>query len=335
MRIKKILIFALAVYLVYSIIPVKNTPKKATQDEVKTPVVSEPKEEHKVGSFDASTDITLLVNDKVETLKLDAYLKNVIAAEMPASFPDEALRAQAVAARTYTMYKVKMAENSSKPDDVHKGAQLCADYTHCKAYNTKTDEELWGRDGEFYSKKVVSAVALTDGIIAEYEGEPIAAVFHAASGPKTENGSDVWGGDAPYLKSCESPGGELSPKYYGNTKCTTAEFAKKIKEAVPEINLGPNSADWILGAKRSEAGGIITINIAGTDIKGTKMRTLFGLNSTNFIMKIANEQVEFSTVGYGHGVGMSQYGARAMAENGASFDEIIKYYYKDVELIKK
>lgn len=282
---------------------------------------------------DAQRKVTVWVGDKQMELTMEEYLYGVLKAEMPASFPEEALKAQAVAARTYTIHKQWLYEKGAAPAESHKGAQMCSDYHHCKAYSLKSAEELWGKDAEFYEKKVKAAIAETDGIYMTYNAEPIVAVFHAASGPKTEKASDVWGGEYPYLNAVESPGGEHSPRYYGEVTVSLAEFQKKMAAAFG-CNLEGDSTNWVKGYSRSESGGVQTVNIGGVDCKGTVMRTTFGLNSTNFEVKMGKTDVVFSTVGYGHGVGMSQYGARALALEGKRFDEILTWYYQGVTLEK-
>ena len=134
-------------------------------------------------SFDASTHVTVLVDGEVQDMALHDYLCGVLAAEMPASFPDEALKAQALAARTYTLYKIGLYDAGMAIPESHGGAQMCTDYTHCKAYCDLNAQAaaLWGDEADGYREKIENAVSATDGVIATYQGEPIAAVFHAAS----------------------------------------------------------------------------------------------------------------------------------------------------------
>lgn len=185
------------------------------------------------GDFDQSTVITLCDGGEVKELKLCDYLKGVLAAEMPASFPIEALKAQAVAARTYTLYQLSLYDSGMEAPESHNGAQLCSDYTHCKAYRDvdAQKESLWGSDADFYYDKIKSAVDDTSGIIATYKGEPIAAVFHAASSEMTESSLSVWGTEMPYLVSVESPGGEESPKYNGTVEISAEDFKSKMLES--------------------------------------------------------------------------------------------------------
>lgn len=252
-------------------------------------------------SFDESTYITVKISGTETELSLKEYLRGVLAGEIPASFPEEALKAQAVAARTYIM---------RDPEAVY-----CDDPAHCMAYSKEFDPRL------------DAAIEQTNGEILVYDDEPILAVFFAASSGKTENAVDVWGGDYPYLTAVESVGEEDAPRFSGTVTVTVEEFWKTLDSIKP--------SDTPFGTiERTPSGGVIDIEISGVKVKGTEMRALFGLNSTNFTVAIIGGNVVFETKGFGHGVGMSQYGARAMALNGADYKEILAHYYTDTRLEK-
>ena len=288
-------------------------------------------------SYDAETTITLCHEGEVLELDLHTYLCGVVAAEMPAAFPEEALKAQALAARTYSLYQLQLYENGKDIPESHNGAQLCSDHTHCKAYTDldSCEAELWGKNAPYYRDKITSAVEDTDGMIATYEGEPIAAVFHSTASARTESALSVWGNDTPYLVSVESPGGEASPRWQGEVVLTVEACREKLKAQWPEMELDTEPQHWFKASERSEAGGIIEVSVGGVRVKGTEIRTLLGLNSTNFTFEVLeNGDLSFKTTGYGHGVGMSQYGAKALAEEGKSCEEIIKWYYTGVEIEK-
>ena len=307
----------------------QSTPQEHTAPEVQQPTPTKTTE--KMG--DDKRKVTVWVGDKQIELTMAEYLYGVLKAEMPASFPEEALKAQAVAARTYTIHKQWLYEKGAAPAESHNGAQMCSDYHHCKAYSEKSSQDMWGKDAAFYEEKVKNAIADTDGVYMTYNEEPIVAVFHSASGPKTEKASDVWGGEYPYLNAVESPGGEHSPRYYGEVSVSLQEFKQKMATSF-NLNLDGDSAGWVKGYSRSESGGVLTVNIGGADCKGTTVRTTFGLNSTNFELKFKDNQAVFTTIGYGHGVGMSQYGARALALEGKRYDEILTWYYQGIQLKK-
>lgn len=288
-------------------------------------------------SYDKKTYITVLVGGEPQTLSLHDYLVGVVAAEMPANFPEEALKAQALAARTYSLYKIKLYEDGMDIPDVHKGAQLCDDYTHCKAYCdiAVKGAELWGGSAAMYTEKITKAVESTCGLIAVYDGQPIAAVFHAASGDYTEAAVDVWGGDVPYLVSVPTSGGEESSRFYSEVTISQSDFAARVKEKYPEASFPADAGQWFKASSRSQAGGIIDVAVGGVRVPGTFIRQIAGLNSTNFKVRVDGDKLVFTSTGYGHGVGMSQYGAKALALEGKTFDQIIKHYFTGVELLLK
>lgn len=283
--------------------------------------------------YDEKTTITLMHDGEVVSMNLHDYLYGVICAEIPASFPIEAIKAQAVAARTYTLNKLYRYEQGYEIDKSHNGAQLCSDHNHCKAYTDKTADEMWGEDGEVYRDKIENAIFDTDGEYITYNDQPIVAVFHAASGDMTENASDVWGGDYPYLVSTQSWGGEDSPKFHDEVRVSSTQLIKKITAATDK-KFELKDGYWIGDIERSEAGGVNTIVIGGETFKGTEIRSIFGLNSTNFTITYDDGDFIFTTEGYGHRVGMSQYGAKAMALDGKKYREILTHYYTDTQIVK-
>lgn len=351
---KRIFLMGLTVFILIFILPLFGREQKKTGDtdgkdvqqileELQTSPESVTDEllsgtsTQKSTGLDEQTKVTVLIDGTVRELTLAEYLPCVLTAEMPAEFPEEALKAQAVAARTYAVYKKRLIELGQSPPESHQGAELCADYHHCKAYVDvwQDAEKLWGSKSDTYRDKIVQAVRDTNGLILVYENEPIAAVFHAASAEKTENAVDVWGAETPYLESVESPGGDASPRYYASVEVTKEEFVQKFKAKYPQADLSTPINTWFRASKRSEAGGVITVAVGGIRVKGTEIREMFGLNSTNFKLKFTENTITFQTTGYGHGVGMSQYGARALALEGKKYDEILAWYYKNTELKKR
>ncbi len=256
---------------------------------------------------------------EIKEEELETYLFGVVAAEMPASFHDEALRAQAVAARTYIYYKMK----DMKADDTHPDVHVCTNSSHCKAW--KSDESLKNEMGvdwfSDYYPKIQSAVKTTSGEIMTYDEEPILAVFHSTGSGRTENAEDVWGGFVPYLKSVESPGDLLSPKFTSNVTVPKSEVCEKLQITTP-----------VVGAiSRSLGGAVLSVNIGEKLLKGTEIRSVFSLNSSNFEIEITENDFIFHVKGNGHGVGMSQYGANAMAESGKTYHEILSTYYTGIQ----
>lgn len=276
--------------------------------------------------------IKVLVGENVQEMTMDDYIAGVVAAEMPASFPLESLKAQAVAARTYTMYK----KTFGKADAIHKGADVCDNYKHCAAFvNLEKDaSKLWGKKADDYKKKIEDAVKSTQNEIITYNNAPIAAVFHSASTAKTENALDVWGTETPYLKSVDSPGGEDCPKYSASVTFTDKEFQDKMAAKYPSCNLSGRPNTWFTASNRSQAGGIIKVKVGGIWIGGNELRAYLGLNSTNFKLSTTDTSITFLTTGYGHGVGLSQYGAKKMAADGKTYAEILTHYYSGTKIQK-
>lgn len=276
-----------------------------------------------------TVSVYLKSEDRVEEMDINQYLKCTVAAEMPADFKTEALKAQAVAARTYLKTRMDAARNGAFAEE-HKGADVCDDFAHCQAYlSEEKRRESWGDAADTNWEKISEAVEGTDALIMTYGGEPISAVFHSTSSGKTERAADVWGEDIEYLQSVSSEGDMYSPKY-------TSEVSISINEFMHTAEGNIEGVDWNNGLfgniERSEAGGIITLDVGGKNISGTELRRIYGLNSTNAELRETEGNVVFSVKGYGHGVGMSQYGADYLAGQGKSYKDILKTYYKGVKI---
>lgn len=283
--------------------------------------------------YDDVTTLRLQTGGTVRELTLREYLIGVVAAEMPAGFPEEALKAQAVAARTYTMYKMSLYADGGG-ENGHPDADLCDDPAHCEAFADLEAQavSLWGEGEAIYRQRVEQAVDSTDGLILIYDGEPIAAVFCAASTPLTESAADVWGSDLPYLVSVESPGGQDCSRYEDTVTVSQDAFAAAIRAKWPEADFSSPPAEWFSDSHRSQAGSVLDVLVGGIRLTGSQIRQTVGLNSANFTVRIQGDDLVFSTVGYGHGVGLSQYGARYMALEGRSYDEILSHYYPGTAL---
>jgi len=267
--------------------------------------------------------------DTVREMEMSQYLKEVVAAEMPAEFEPEALKAQATAARTYLVNRIQAENKDAK--ERHKGGDICTDSTHCKAWLSEAERKAaWGEENaDAYWKKISDAVESTSGILITYEEKPISALFHSTSSGFTENAVDIWGGSVPYLVSVESKGEENSPRFTSERTLTIEEF-KQIAEGNFE---GINWEKGLIGEiTRSDAGGIKTIEIGGVTVKGTQFRLCYELRSTNVNLEISQDNITMYVTGFGHGVGMSQYGANYLASQGMDYKEILKTYYTGVEV---
>ena len=281
--------------------------------------------------YDESTEIEVLLGEETVRMSLFDYLVGVVAAEMPASYPEEALKAQAVAARTNLVYKKKIREERPASAS-HKDADICGNYAHCQAYaNGERQREKWGDRYEEYLSAVKSAVRATDGEIVTSGGKPISAVFHSISSGKTENASDVWGSEIPYLHAVESPWDREAGKYRTEVSLTEDEFKDVFLAKFPEAILPELPEGWISAVTRSASGGIIEMTVGGVSLSGRAFRNLFGLRSANVEFAFDGGEITMITLGYGHGVGMSQAGARGMAAEGKTAEEILAWYYTGTE----
>lgn len=271
-------------------------------------------------------DVTLTIQDgdTTEQMTLERYLTGVVRGEMPASFEMEALRAQAAAERSYVYYQLAAGRKDAHPD-----ADFCTDHTCCSAYLSETAaREKWGGDFAPWNTRVEQAVSDTDGQVVLYNGRPILAVFHSSSAGRTAAAGDVWSGDLPYLVSVDSPEGEETvPNYYSTVTFTAAEAKEKLLAAYPELKLAGTPDRWFGAAAENGSGRVETVSVGGTDIEGTELRRIFGLRSACFTVAADSESVTFRVTGYGHGVGMSQYGANQLAREGKTWQEILEWYY--------
>jgi len=278
---------------------------------------------------DASTTIKVKLSDgAVVSLSMADYLWRVVAAEMPASFEPEALKAQAVTARTYTLYKRSIGVNPNHPD-----ADVCADINCCQAYlDPDKAAANWGDSAQTYTEKIAQAVSSTDGQAILYDGAPIDAVFFSSAAGRTLSSVEVWGGSVPYLESVESPEGEEVPNYHSTASVPVEEFKRTLLAKVPQADLSGPPSGWFGDTVRNSAGGVSSVTVGGAAVTGSALRELFSLRSANFTVTADESAVTFSVTGYGHGVGMSQYGANALARQGKTYEEILKWYYTGIEL---
>ncbi|TFB19260.1 stage II sporulation protein D [Filobacillus milosensis] len=254
---------------------------------------------------------------QIEEVPLEQYVVSVVSSEVPASFELEAIKAQALAARTYIVQKL-----------VNGGATEEYDVTDTVQHQVyKNMDELrsaWGVDYSWKINKIKQAVQETRGQIITYSGQPITAQFFSTSNGYTENAEDYWQNEIPYLKSVQSPWDENSPEYLEQQILTRTEVVNKLgidQQAIQVSN-----------TVRTDSHRIKEITISGKTFSGREVRELLGLRSNDFTIEVKGDHIIFTTKGYGHGVGMSQYGANGMAEAGSDYKEIVKHYYKGVEI---
>ena len=192
--------------------------------------------------------------------------------------------------------------------------------------------EKWGTLAEEYTAKIAAAVADTDGLVATYGGEPIQAVFFSSAAGATEDAAAVWGNSLPYLVSVDSPEGEEVPNYHTTVTLTEEQVRELVLAAYPEADLSGEAAEWFSGLTLTASGRVAEVKVGGVALSGGAARNLFGLRSACFQVEHGEGGFTFSVTGYGHGVGLSQYGANAMAQAGSGWQEILAHYYTGVTL---
>ena len=303
----------------------KTTPSPSVPESPSPSVDISPEVEYVYA--DDSVSVSVYDGESINILTMTAYLTGVVAAEMPAYFDIEALRAQAVAARTMTLYHMLCYNSEAHPD-----ADVCTDPTCCQAY--LSDEELrvkWGGDYEHYIAKISEAVRTTDGECLIYDGQPIQAVFHSSSSALTAESSEVWAYSLPYLLSVESPETSDSvPDYISTVTVSLADFKETVLLYYPDAVFATDTGIWVNDITYTKSGRIGTLRLGGVSVTGPVLRDMFGLRSTAASIDVGEENIIFTTTGYGHGVGMSQYGANALAKSSYSYKDILNWYYTGI-----
>lgn len=310
------LVLALAVTAIFA-------PAPALPQELTVMEACVTKEDELPESYDQTRTILLQQDGACREISLREYLIGVVMSELMLSFEEEAMQAQAIASRTFALRCKK-----------HDGANVCADSGCCQAWDDPdTIAERCGEDYEAFYRKASAAVDATDGLVLKYEGELIDATFFACSGGMTEDAAAVWGAEVPYLQSVDSPGEEIAGCYHSTEDVTPREFSKRILEHFSEADLTGDPAGWLGTAERTEGDGVKQMIIGGVPMDGVELRRIFGLKSTRFTLEYKDGQFIFDVYGYGHRVGMSQYGAQAMAQAGADAKTILESYYTGVEIV--
>ena len=278
---------------------------------------------------DNETKLRVLHDGEIAEMTMEMYLIGVVSAEMPASFELEALKAQSVAARTNALHYISIADKKQHPD-----ASVCTDPSCCTAfYPDDLLRRRWGSDYVRNITRIISAVIGTDGVFMSYEDEPVLAVFHSSSAGKTETSGNVWLTDLPYLLSVDSPEtAEQVPNYIAIVNITRVDFLEKVLETHPDAIFDNNSVAFIGDIVYTESGRVFELSVGGAVVKGTELRSMFNLRSTAFTVEINDDEIIITTTGFGHGVGMSQYGANVMASDATEYIEILHHYYTGVNI---
>lgn len=331
---KKILIYLLSFILICFVIPAiltRRTVNTISQENtnIENQQSQQDKENEQNYQYSKYGTITLLhkKTGNTEQVNIDDYLCNVVSAEMPADFEIEALKAQAIVARTYTIYKILNKK--------HENADICDDSTCCQAWISKEDRlarwEESKRENNW--QKINDCVNSTKGKIITYNNQPINAFFHSNSGGVTEIPVNVWGGTGyPYLQSVQTSGEDAYTQYLSEVVLTQDELINKLKVKYSDITIDFSNNDDIKILDYTESTRVKTVKFGNHELSGVETRSLLGLKSTNFEITKEEGKIKFSVKGYGHGVGMSQTGADSMAKQGSTADEIIKHFYAGVEI---
>jgi len=270
---------------------------------------------------EANIKIKVYIAEKkqIKEMNLEEYIAGVVSGEMPPQFHIEALKAQAVAARTYAVTRMKAF--SGKGCSNNPNSDICTDPSHCQAWKSNVDQNI------------KEAVKTTQGLILSFNSQPVMyPLFFSTSSGRTENSQDVFSGEYPYLKSVPSPYEEEAPKYLTKTTVSINQFVKKFNGYGAKLNKAKLPSQ-IKILSRTEGGSVKIIQIGSKNFSGTEVRRILNLNSANFNMDFTNDSVILTVAGFGHGVGMSQWGANEMGKRGSTYDEILKHYYTGIDIV--
>lgn len=269
--------------------------------------------------------VSLKETGKIITLPLEEYVKGVVAAEMPASFALEALKAQAVAARTNVVRRLQEGTQTAE------GADISDDYTSGQAYcSDEKLRQLWGTDYSAKMQKIITAVAATQGEILTYGGRPIDAAFFSTSNGYTEASEDYWGEKLPYLRSVPVPWDAQAPRAHNEQTLSLSQLYSRL--GVASITAASPQAPPLRVLEETPSQRVKSILVGDKILSGRQFREALGLYSTAFQWQLHGDTITFYTRGYGHGVGMSQYGAEGMARAGYTYQQILTYFYQGVKI---
>jgi stage II sporulation protein D len=327
---KGILIAAILLLLIPSVI-VKLLPQK--ENAAEQPASTDNPDEIIIvtDTEDVAINMYNQWTKQLVELPIEEYLVGVVAGEMPATFDVEALKAQAVAARTFAVDK--MLSFGGRGCNLKEGADVCSSFAHCQEWISEDMmRKNWGEEFDLKYEKVRQAVADTNGEIMKYNGKPIEVLYHSTSNGKTEEASEVFSNSLPYYRSVESTGEEDAPKFEGSVTYTNQKFAEIFKTRY-HVKLNPaNLKKEIKIDGYTDSGRIRDLTVGGFKLKATEFRLLYKLNSTDITFVFGKDSITMKTKGYGHGVGMSQVGADRMAQRGYSYKDILYHYYQGVDI---
>lgn len=313
---KNAIISTILVAATLLLIPLTTLTAKSNHIKTTGAKVEKIKNQPQTVTFYDSFKLLFHETGEIKEISAREYIVGVVAAEMPALYEEEALKAQAVAAYTFSCYK--RATGTEDHD-------LSTDPATCQAYLTDAQlKEKWGDSYDTYYNKILNCVKAVEGEIVSYKGGTALTVYHAISPGKTNNCSDVWEKDLPYLKSVESIGDKLNKDYVSSVTLTAADISAKLGV------LGSSFSE----IKKCGSGLVKSINFGEKSFTGSQIQKLLSLRSATFDVAQSGDTFTFTVYGYGHGVGMSQAGADYMAKQGATYTEIISLYYPGTKIKK-
>ncbi|MGN1419347.1 MAG: stage II sporulation protein D [Acutalibacteraceae bacterium] len=321
----------LCIFLLLFPLSVVSASKSSRENSEKTSAVSQSDEEQENETKNKTAVKTVKVlrtsSGKVVQMNMKDYLIGAVSSEISPFYEEEAIKAQAVACYTYAKWLMLNADRSQID-----GADISdSPETHQGYYDEDELKERWGDKYESYKQKIESCVSSVLGKYMTYNNEPIIACYHSLSSGKTEDALTVWGKDIEYLKSVSAPGDKLSPDYDSSVTLTEEEFSQKCK-SLGDLSLPKKASDWVKDLKTSKNGFVTSVKIGSKTFDGNDIRSAFSLKSPYFTVKYEDAKFTFSVVGYGHGLGMSQYSADYMARQGSSYEEILKHFYTGIEI---
>ena len=322
MRTNLIICIVITLALILCPIAAVGSESDVTDEKIETKASETQNEESYISVMSSSTG-------EIDKIGMREYIIGCVSAEMSASSHTEALKAQAVASYTYAK---KTREQNSKHKDSELGNADITDSSdkHQGYLNEKQRKEKWGEKYDEYEKKIETAVDAVFGSYLSFNGETVLSVYHAISAGSTQSAKSLWGTEIPYLASVESPGDKLSPDYIKTVSFSETEFKKAMKKC--DVKLTGDAENWINGVKESDEGYVLSLTLNKQNISASIIRECLGLRSLCFNVKYTDGEFVFTSYGYGHGVGMSQYGADYMARQGSSWREILLHYYQGASI---
>ncbi|MBR3869483.1 MAG: stage II sporulation protein D [Clostridia bacterium] len=324
MKIYGVLCVVVAIIMLLAPMAAISFKKEPAEKEPKSQSVAEEtvKTDNSETEKEDTISVFMTADNETEVMDMRDYIIGAVSAEVPASYNEEAIKAQALAAVTFAEYR----KQNGSDEDIG-GADISDDSSVHQGYMTKSEmQEKWGDAFDTYYKKVSDAVDEVLDKIITYDGEPIMAAYHAISSGKTESAENMWGEDIAYLRTVDSKWDKDSARYSSEVIYSADELKELLKD-VPNADFSSDEADWIKIKSTSDAGTVLEAEVCGAEMTGMELRTLLTLRSPVFEAEYADGDFVFTARGYGHGVGMSQNGANSMAQDGYTYEEIIAHYY--------